>query len=211
VRQALGLLLNEGLIVSVRPRGYFVRDRKHMVYRPQDEFLPRPENPQADLFLTTVAHEGRSPAQSIEVAIVVPPREVAERLQLSEGGRAVVRRRVRAIDDEPFNINDSYFPADLVEGSEIINPADIARGANRVLTELGYEQIRATDEIYVRMPRPTEVTRLQLGPGTPVAVHYLTGYTARDRPVRVVENVLPGDRHVIVYERQKGEPPGAKA
>jgi DNA-binding GntR family transcriptional regulator len=57
------------------------------------------------------------------------------------------------------------------------------------------------------MPRPSEATRLQLGPGTPVAVHYATGYTADGQPVRVVENVLPGDRHVIVYERRKGEPP----
>ncbi|MDQ1308214.1 MAG: GntR family transcriptional regulator [Actinomycetota bacterium] len=212
VRQALGLLLNEGLIVSVRPRGYFVRDRKHMTYRPQDEYCPRPENPSADQFLTSVAQEGRSASQAIEVAIIIPPREIAERLQLPEGGRAVVRRRVRAIDGEPFNINDSYFPSDLVERSEITNPADIARGANKVLAELGHEQIRATDEIYVRMPRPIEVTRLQLGPGTPVAVHYLTGYTAQDRPVRVVENVLPGDRHVIVYERRKSDAqPGTEA
>jgi DNA-binding GntR family transcriptional regulator len=115
VRQALGVLLNEGLIISVRPRGYFVRDRKHMTYRPQDEFRPRPANPAADQFLTSVAQEGRSPAQSIEVAIVVPPREIADRLQLPVDGRAVVRRRVRSIDGEPFNINDSYFPADLVE------------------------------------------------------------------------------------------------
>lgn len=212
VRQALALLLNEGLIISMRPRGYFVRDRKHMTYRPQDEFLPQPMSPEADRFLTAVSQEGRSPTQSIEVAIVVPPREIADRLQLPEEGRAVVRRRVRAIDGEPFNINDSYFPADLVGDSEITNPADIARGANKVLAELGHEQIRAKDEIFIRMPRPIEVTRLQLGPGTPVAVHYLTGYTAQDRPVRVVENVLPGDRHVIVYERQKStEQPDVKA
>jgi DNA-binding GntR family transcriptional regulator len=90
-----------------------------------------------------------------------------------------------------------------VQGSEIMKPVDIARGANEVLRELGYDQVRALDEFYIRMPSPEEVGRLQLGPGTPVACHINTGLTEDGTPVRVVVNVLPGDRHVIVYERDK--------
>ncbi len=63
--------------------------------------------------------------------------------------------------------------------------------------------MRAFDEFYVRMPTPEEAQRLRLGPGTPVACHVCTGTTADDQPVRVAINVLPGDRHVIVYERAK--------
>ena len=143
------------------------------------------------------------PSQTIEVAIVDPPAEVAERLALGEGESAVVRRRVRSLDGEPYNINDSYYPLSLAQGTEIMQPGDIARGANEVLTEQGYEQVRALDEFYVRMPTPDEVRRLDLGPGTPIACHVATGITAEDLPVRVVVNVLPGDRHVIVYERAK--------
>jgi DNA-binding GntR family transcriptional regulator len=84
-----------------------------------------------------------------------------------------------------------------------MQPADIARGASEVLAEQGYEQVRALDEIYIRMPTPDEARRLELVPGTPVARHIVTGLTDNDRPVRVVLNVLPGDRHVIVYERAK--------
>lgn len=34
-----------------------------------------------------------------------------------------------------------------------------------------------------------------------VAEHIITGYDQDDRPVRCVLNVLPGNRHVIIYER----------
>jgi DNA-binding GntR family transcriptional regulator len=55
--------------------------------------------------------------------------------------------------------------------------------------------------IFIRMPTPGEIHRLDLGPGTPVAVHYDTGYTAAGQAVQCAVNVLPGDRHKIVFER----------
>ncbi|MEV0449823.1 GNAT family N-acetyltransferase [Streptomyces sp. NPDC050600] len=199
--QGLKVLVNEGLIVSDRPRGYFVRSRRPMVYRPQGEFRKRPLSPEMDQFLTQMSEEGRGASQHIEVKVDTPSRQVRDRLQLKEGELVVVRRRVRFVDGVPYNINDSHFPLALVQSSEIMNPDDIARGANVVLAELGAEQVRALDEIHVRMPTPEEADRLQLGPGTPVAVHLCTGYTKGGRPVRTVVNVLPGDRHVITYER----------
>jgi DNA-binding GntR family transcriptional regulator len=114
-----------------------------------------------------------------------------------------VRRRTRRLDGEAYNLNDSYVDLKLVEGSEWMTPADVARGTNEVLAELGKELVRALDEIYVRMPTPDEVRRLKLGPGTPVAEHVVTTFAADGSPVQVTLNVVPGDRHVIVYERVK--------
>ncbi|MFF2075387.1 GntR family transcriptional regulator [Kitasatospora sp. NPDC058162] len=206
VRQALGELVNEGLVVPQRPRGYFVKERRPMVFRPQAEFRKRPYSAEMDAFVTEHSADGREPRQLIEVAIVEPTPDIAKRLHLEPGELAAVRRRIRWLDGEPFNVNDSYFPLDLVRDSEIMRPEDITRGANEVLAELGYRQVRALDELYVRMPTPDEADRLELGPGTPVAYHVCTGYTADARPVRVAVSVLPGDRHVISYERQWEQP-----
>lgn len=203
VRDALRVLVNEGLIVSARPQGYFVRDREPMLYRPQDEWLSQPGSPEMDRFIAEHAERGREATYSIDVAIVEPPANVAKRLHVADGDLAVIRRRVRRLDGEPYNINDSYYPLSLVQGTEIMQPTDIARGANQVLAEQGYEQARVIDEYHIRMPTPEEVDRLELLPGTPVASHVATGFTADGQPVRVVINVLPGDRHVIVYERAK--------
>ncbi|HEU0089662.1 MAG TPA: GntR family transcriptional regulator [Pseudonocardiaceae bacterium] len=206
VRAALSALAHEGLVTSESGRGTFVRQRRHLTYRPQAEFCPHPASPEMDRFMTEHTAEGRRPSQTIDVAIVTPPKEVTRRLELDDDAVTVVRRRVRSLDGEPYFINDSYFPLGLVEGSEIMSPVDIARGASQVLAERGYGQVRALDEVYVRMPTPEEVHRLKLGPGTPVAVHIITGITAEGKPVRVVINVLPGDRHVIVWERQRPTP-----
>lgn len=203
VRSAISVLVNEGLVSTAGRRGTFVRDRRQLVYRPQEEFRPLPLSAEMDQFMEARTAEGRQPSQTIDVAIVTPPAAVAERLQLVEGAPVVVRRRVRSLDGEPWNTNDSYFPVALVSGSEIMTPLDIARGANRVLSELGHHQVRALDEVHIRMPTPDEVHRLHLGPGTPVAVHVATGFTADGKPVRVVVNVLPGDRHVLAWERER--------
>jgi len=205
VRLAIATLSNEGLVSSESGRGTFVRDRRQLVYRPQEEFRPQPASPEMDRFMAARIEEGRSPSQTIDVAILTPPEEVRSRLQLAEDETVVVRRRIRSLDGEPWNTNDSYFPRKLVEGSEIMTPVDIARGANQVLAEMGQRQVRALDEVYVRMPRPEETHRLKLGPGTPVAVHVATGYTEAGDPVRCVINVLPGDRHVIAWERLRPE------
>lgn len=199
-RQAVAELINEGLVTSQQGKGVTVRDQQHMIYRPQAEFEPRISQTM-DRFVAVLTKEGRKPSQTIDVAIESAPPLVAERLRLQPGSRVAVRKRVRSLDGEPFNINDTYYAYDLVANTEIMDPADIPRGSNNVLADFGYREVRAIDEFYVRMPHPEEVRRLRLTAGTPVAAHYVTGYTADDKPTRCDVFVLPGDRHVIVYER----------
>jgi GntR family transcriptional regulator len=200
VRQAIAALVNEGLVTSQQGKGVVVRDRKHMVYRPQAGREPRISE-EMDRFMSYLAKEGRQPSQTIDVSVVSAPPLVAQRLDIEPGSPVVVRKRVRSLDGEPFNINDTYYPYELAQGTEIMSPEDIPRGSNFVLEDHGYVEVRAVDEIYVRMPQPDEVQRLRLSPGTPVAAHYATGYTANDEPIRCDLFILPGDRHVILFER----------
>lgn len=205
VRKALAALEQEGLITARAGRGRTVRQRRHMVYRPQADEEPR-RSKAMDRFMTALSEEGRSPSQQIDVKIEGADRLVAERYGIPEGTSMAVRRRVRSIDGEPFNINDTYYLLDLVKDTPIMNPADMAEGSNSIITRLLGREVRAIDEYYVRMPTPEESARLALPTGTPVAVHYLTGFTAEDKVGRVEKYVLPGDRHVIVYEREHPEP-----
>lgn len=202
VRQGLMVLVNEGLIVPSRPQGYFVRRHELCYFRPQSEW-EQPASPEMDRWMTEQTTLGRAPSQRINVEIIQPPNRVANRLALTASDLVVVRRRVRYLNNEPFNINDTFYPFDLVQGSEIVNPADITRGASQVLAELGYEQVRAIDEIQARMPLPDEASRLELGPGMPVTVHRQTGFTKDNKPVRHTVNVLVGSKHVILFERMK--------
>jgi GntR family transcriptional regulator len=49
------------------------------------------------------------------------------------------------------------------------------------------------------MPTLEEISRLGISPGTPVAEHIGTGYTAEDRPVRVMVSIVPGDVLILRY------------
>ncbi|MGB6165772.1 MAG: GntR family transcriptional regulator [Pseudonocardiaceae bacterium] len=201
VRRALQTLEQEGLISAHAGRGRVVRDRRVMAYRPQQEFEPR-RSTTMDRFTTALFEEGRRPSQSIEVAVESASGIIAERLGVPEGTPVVARKRIRFIDGEPFNINDTYHTLELAGGTAVMNPDDIPEGSSSVIEQLIGPEVRALDEIYVRMPTPEETRRLKLSTGTPVAIHYCTGYTQDERVVRVEYFVIPGDRHVIVYERE---------
>ncbi len=200
VRHALSTLEQEGLVVAQPGRGRIVRSQQHMVYRPQQEKEPR-KSATMDRFTAALAEEGRQPSQTIEVAVVPAEGIIADRFGVSEGTPLVARKRVRSIDGERFNINDTFYRHDLAKDTSIMDPADVPRGSNAIMEDMLGREVRAIDEYYIRMPSPDEVSRLNLSPGTPVAVHYATGYTEDDQVIRVEYFVLPGDRHVILYER----------
>ena len=111
----------------------------------------------------------------------------------------VVRRRVRYVDDLPFQLADSYFPMEIAQGTVLMKPGDIAVPGG-ILASIGHPQKRLLDEIQIRMPTKEESARLSLPAGTPVAEHIRTGYREDGKPIRVMISVVPGDRHVLVYE-----------
>ncbi|WP_373312323.1 UTRA domain-containing protein [Asanoa siamensis] len=118
---------------------------------------------------------GREPRQSLDVSIVSPPPEVASRLRLKDGELTVVRRRVRYLDGEPYNTNDSYFPLSLLQDTGSCDQSTLLVVRMRYSPNRATAKVRALDEIYVRMPTPDEVRRLDLGPGNPDRVPHLHG------------------------------------
>lgn len=83
-----------------------------------------------DRWMTEQTTLGREPSQRINVEIIQPPVRVADRLALSPDDRVVVRRRVRYLNNEPFDINDTFYSFELVQGPEVVNPAGMTRGAS---------------------------------------------------------------------------------
>jgi len=207
VRQGLTALVNEGLIyVPARSSGYQVRSINKMVLRPQAEWREQPETPAMDRFMTD--HADRKADQAIAVEIVAPPPDVAEQLRLAPGELTVLRRRTRSLDDQPFNINDSYFPYAIAKDSALMDPSDIALGTSEILLEQGFRMDHALDTIEARMPTPEEVERLKISAGIPVMIYRFTGFTADDQPIRHTVNVLPGNLHIVAFERKRNWPNG---
>lgn len=195
VRQGLALLVQEGRLESRRPVGHFVRQVDRLDW-PAFNFE---RDGAADAWVDAVVAQGRSPRQDIKVEIIDPPVRVRERLALSDGDLVVVRRRVRFVDERPYLLADSYYPERIVGGTDIARPADITAGARHILAEMGHKWVVHDDEIEGRMPTPDESRLLEIPAGLPVIVHTRTSSNAEGVPSRVMESVLPVDRHRVLY------------
>jgi GntR family transcriptional regulator len=85
-----------------------------------------------------------------------------------------------------------------------MNPADIIEGTDQVLEDLGHIPTRYEDEITWRMPTSEEATKLHLRPGIPVGRLVRVSFDQHDKPIEVYVVILPGDRHVLLYEVDAG-------
>lgn len=202
VRKALGILTQEGLITGGQGRMRHVR-----AYAPLRWTLSSFEGPDradswnaVDAWCAEVASQGRRAAETVEVSIVVPPEHVADRLQLARSENlVVVRKRVRYVDNKPYQLADSYFPEELVRGTPLMEPRSVSAPGG-LLAAIGHPQARCVDEIKVRMPTIVETERLRLTSGTAVAEITRTGYSGDGKPLRVMITVAPGDRQLFIYE-----------
>jgi DNA-binding GntR family transcriptional regulator len=199
-RTALQALEREGLVI-VRPRrGRIVRSTQRLRWHLSE--FERPDHTvltTSDAWETDIESQGHDPTeQDLRVERITPPPSIAERLHLDpKTDTCVVRRHVRYIDGKPAIISDDFFDEQIVRGTELAQPEDTTR--ENILAEAGYEQVYDIDEIITRMPTPDEISRLGISAGTPVAEHIRTGYTAADKPVRVMVSIIPGDTLILEY------------
>lgn len=201
IARVVALLKADGVVEGRQGAGVFVRKWEPLVYRPQSEFKRLPPN--VDVFTNLLSGEDRDGSQTIVVSTELPTEAVRSRLQLAEGELVAARRRTSFVDGEPYGTDDSFVALDLVKESDWMSEGSVERGTNAVLAELGHELVRALDEIYNRPPPPAETKRLALSPGTPVSELISTGHDAAGKPIQVTVCLLRGDRHVIIYERER--------
>ncbi|NEC89098.1 GntR family transcriptional regulator [Streptomyces sp. SID12501] len=206
VRAGVRALVDEGLVVTGQGQGKYVREDYPPVVWNWSTLESRSRHANAvegktagDQWASVVTAEGKTPRQEISVSIVQPPAHVGEALNIAEGGLVVLRQRVRFIDNRPYALADSYFPQELVAGTLLMDPRDVAAPGG-VLASVGLVQVKYRDEIAVRMPTRKEAERLALPAATPVAEHTRTGYDSDGKPLRCMVTILPGDRHKILYE-----------
>lgn len=200
-QRAVRTLKAEGLVESVVGRGVFVRAKRP--WRAVSARYPFvPAEGERDHWTTEAEKDGRSVDQRITfVGEVDPPDDVADSLRLAEMEKAVVRRRVMLLDDDPVELVDAYYPASLVRGTRITDARKVPCGARAVLADLGHPPRRLLEVVQTRMPTSDESRALRLSAaGTPVFEVVRTVFSDEDRPVEVSVVILGGDRNRLVYE-----------
>lgn len=129
------------------------------------------------------ARRRRGTQQLLHVGSVDVEPNVIQALDLADGERAVVRRRLLLEDDQPVELADSYYPERIAGGTALAEHRKIKGGAVRVLGELGHAPAEVTDHLNARWPDSFEQFTLRIGEKEPLLVLTRISRDASGRPV----------------------------
>ncbi|GII77501.1 GntR family transcriptional regulator [Sphaerisporangium rufum] len=195
-RQALGVLINEGLAVPRRGSGVYVR-RFRPIRRHGPRRLSREQWGRGRAIWDSDTTGRPYTVDELTVARESASAEVARVLGCEE---VWVRRRRYSVDGRPVQLAASHFPAELVADTPITRPDTGPGGVYARLRELGHGPAHFTEEVRARMPSPREAARLGLPAGNPVILVCRSAYTADGRTVELNEMIMDAASYVLQYD-----------
>ncbi|MEV4506674.1 GntR family transcriptional regulator [Streptomyces klenkii] len=200
VRQALEILLGEGLLESFRGRG-----RGTFVRAPRERhILPRTATPAATPGRLGLAPAGFPTSLEAESTARVPaPAPVAARLGI-EAGELCVRTDYEVLADRRCVLTaTSWEPYAITAGTPVVLPEGgplAGRGVQERMATIGITVARVTE-----VPRPVLLDResaqlLGATPGAQAVLIERTHYDTDGRPVETADIVVPAERWNITYD-----------
>ncbi|WP_043667481.1 GntR family transcriptional regulator [Streptomyces xylophagus] len=187
VVRALELLKRDGWLESRQGYGTIVRGRPAAVEkrdRRGTEALTRDES--------------RASGRLVEVGRVPVPARVASVLGLPKRAKVLVRRFLVEEDGEPVELVSSYFPAGLIEGTDLESATPLSGGTRAHLEarkKLRFDHV--TERVSARLPERDEVELLEVPDGVPVLSVLVVACDASGQALQVSDVLLPADRQEL--------------
>jgi GntR family transcriptional regulator len=205
--KAVAILRNEGLVSTRYGAGAYVRT-SHPIRRlgPDRYARSRWDVTTVDAFPDELADADATQqqgGQTQEVARVQADARTAAALGIEAGTEVWQRARVMTRDGEPTHTMTSWYRAEDVDGTPLVDDRPgIAgrRGGFAVLTDQGLPPKHITEDLYARMPTAEEARQLDMPDGEPVVVVYRVTVTAEGRPVEYARGVHRASRFAWRYD-----------
>ncbi|HUD79356.1 MAG TPA: GntR family transcriptional regulator [Streptosporangiaceae bacterium] len=204
VREAIRLLVTRGLVEARPGQGTFVTRKITPIVTDLSATHDLGTGETAQYYID-VRRQHRTPHSTSPKVVIEPANAaVAAELQLAPGAQVVCRHQLRFVDDEPYSLQTSFYPMQLVSdrgARRLIEAGDVAEGTIQYLrSELGIDQVGYRDVITVRTPDATETAFFRLPEDGRVAVfeNFRTSYDQDGHPIRVTVTVYPADRNQFV-------------
>ncbi len=193
-RHALRVLAQEGLIVGRVGAGHYVRERPVLMPLQRSRL-----HDQQMAFTADMQSQGRHASWDWRSELAEAPPEIARRLRLREWEQVMRTRFVLRGDGRPLQLATSYEPAEFSKGQAL--PAEGSNGRKGLAARMaaaGMPITTASEDVYIRVPRPEESDRLELPSGTHV-LHLERTHWSGDRPVETSDIIVPGDQFRLCY------------
>jgi GntR family transcriptional regulator len=204
VRGALGVLETEGLIITRKGYGSFVRERPPLRRVASNRRHAAHRLSGKPIFDTEIEAQDHKPSRRmLGVGRGEAPSDVAAWLDVKPEEPVVFRQRLQLVNDEPTVLSTSYFPTWLAKGTRLEQKGALPEGPDTAIENLGYRFARVVEVVSARMPSPDEARMLRMAPGTPVVRLLHIDYDRDGRPLQVADDLYVGDRHEFVFEWQE--------
>lgn len=198
-RQALATVRHEGLAVSRKGSGVFVRLFKP-IRRHGSKRLARSVWGEGGSIWGAGVENRVVTVDHIAVDRIAADNELAGQLGIAEGTAVLRRSRRYVVDDRPVQRAISFLPLDLVEGTRVTEVDTGPGGVFARLAELGHAPADFSEVLTARMPTPEEVAELEIPPGTPVLAITRLAVSGEGRVVDVTRMLLDASCHVLHYD-----------
>ncbi|WP_100475690.1 GntR family transcriptional regulator [Mycobacteroides abscessus] len=199
-RNALDELRHEGLVVSARGLGVFVRKQAPVRRLSSDRFSRRYREEGNAAFSAEAKNSGfDAGVDNVVVRREQPNAVIAQALKVAPDSEVVVRSRRYLADGRPVQTAVSYIPAAFAEGTAIEQENTGPGGIYSRLEESGHVLAAFSEEVRARMPAPEERQALDIDAGIPVLTVSRIAYDTDGVPVEVCDHVMVADAYVLDY------------
>jgi GntR family transcriptional regulator len=195
-RQALAVLINEGVAVPRRGSGVYVRQFRP-IRRHGSRRLSREQWGTGRAIWDSDTTGRPYAVDDLAITHETATEDAARVLDCDE---VWVRRRRYSVDGRPVQLATSHFPAELVAGSPITAPDTGPGGVYARLRDLGHAPVHFTEEVRARMPTPEETAKLGLPAGTPVIEVCRSAYATGGRAVELNKMIMDAASYVLQYD-----------
>ncbi|MGP3951437.1 GntR family transcriptional regulator [Streptomyces sp. 7N604] len=215
IRQALGLLEAEGLILKRHGRGNFVRRPRKLVQRTNDRHQWEKDRARESFVQRsrTGATEHDTGLEIDDLIFYAAYREIKadEELAAAFGvpeGTAFLERTYRTryrAETAPFTLVRSYLVRDMVAGNPDLlddSKEPWPGGTQNQLYTVGIELGRIEERVTARPPTAEEAEELELPPGTAALILRKRSFDIDNRVVELSDVALPGDRTEMLFTTQ---------
>jgi GntR family transcriptional regulator len=183
VREALGQLVSEGLLVRSQGKGTFVAHR------------PARSRLHIASFHEDMRRMGLEPSTVLlSVTRSAPPADTAQRLDLPPRSQAYHVRRLRLADGVPMSVDDAWYNADLLPG---LDQQDLRSSLYDILSRQYGRPIDHAEQTVSAGLAGTELGRLLGIPGSGPVLAFDRTSSSRGEPVEHARSWYRADRYEL--------------